>query len=85
VLLDTAGRWSTEEDDRHEWLGFLQLLRKHRAKKPLNGLIAAIGIGDVVNASGEHIDALAQRMRERSSQFIRLIGTHEGKGEVGHA
>jgi type VI secretion system protein ImpL len=65
VLLDTAGRWSTQDDDHHEWLGFLQLLRKHRTKKPLNGLIAAIGIGDVVNASPDEIDALAERMRNR--------------------
>jgi type VI secretion system protein ImpL len=65
VLLDTAGRWSTEDDDHHEWLGFLQLLRKHRGRKPLNGLIAAISIGDVVNASESDIDALAQRMRDR--------------------
>jgi type VI secretion system protein ImpL len=65
VLLDTAGRWSTQDDDHHEWLGFLRLLRRHRRRKPLNGLIAAIGVGDVVNASDADIDALAQRMRDR--------------------
>ena len=30
VLLDTAGRWSTQEQDHDEWLGFLEMLRKYR-------------------------------------------------------
>jgi type VI secretion system protein ImpL len=69
VLLDTAGRWSTQ-DDQPEWLGFLQLLRRHRPRKPLNGLIAAISIGEVVNASSDEIDALAERMRNRLEELI---------------
>jgi type VI secretion system protein ImpL len=73
VLLDTAGRWSTQDEDQHEWLGFLSLLRKHRARKPLNGLIAAIGIGDVVNASEAEIDALAQRMRDRLEEVTNEL------------
>jgi type VI secretion system protein ImpL len=73
VLLDTAGRWSTQEDDHHEWLGFLQLLRKHRTRKPLNGMIAAIGIGDVVNASPEEIDTLAERMRARLEEVVNEL------------
>ena len=73
VLLDTAGRWSTQEDDHHEWLSFLQLLRKHRAKKPLNGMIAAIGIGDVVNASADDIDLLAERMRARLEEVVNEL------------
>ena len=73
VLLDTAGRWATQQDDHHEWLGFLQLLRKHRAKKPLNGMIAAIGIGDVVNASDEEIDTLAEQMRARLEEVVTQL------------
>ncbi|HET8934281.1 MAG TPA: type VI secretion system membrane subunit TssM [Polyangiales bacterium] len=73
VLLDTAGRWSTQQDDHHEWLGFLQLLRKHRTKKPLNGMIAAIGIGDVVNASDEEIDILAEHMRTRLEEVVTQL------------
>jgi type VI secretion system protein ImpL len=74
VILDTAGRWSTQEDDHHEWLGFLRLLRRHRRRKPLNGLIAAIGVGDVVNASEAEIDALAQRMRDRLEEVSVELG-----------
>ena len=74
VILDTAGRWSTQDDDHHEWLGFLRLLRKHRRRKPLNGLIAAISVGDVVNARPEDIDALAQCMRDRLEELSSELG-----------
>lgn len=65
VVLDTAGRWSTQEEDHDEWMSFLGLLKKYRPKKPLNGLITAISVGDVVNAHEDEVEALALRMRER--------------------
>ena len=30
ILLDTAGRYSVHEEDRREWLGFLDLLKRYR-------------------------------------------------------
>jgi Mg-chelatase subunit ChlI len=34
ILLDTAGRYTTESDDRDEWLSFLRMLLKYRSKQP---------------------------------------------------
>ncbi|MEY4581697.1 MAG: hypothetical protein RL701_6400 [Pseudomonadota bacterium] len=65
VLLDTAGRWATQDEDRDEWISFLDLLKRYRPRKPLNGIIAAISVGDVVNAREEEVVALAERMRAR--------------------
>ncbi|HEY8428494.1 MAG TPA: type VI secretion system membrane subunit TssM, partial [Sandaracinaceae bacterium] len=65
VLLDTAGRWTTEEEDRDEWLSFLDLLKKYRPRKPLNGIIAAISLDQLGGAHDEEVGALARRMRER--------------------
>ncbi|MEW8029644.1 MAG: type VI secretion protein IcmF/TssM N-terminal domain-containing protein, partial [Candidatus Thiodiazotropha sp.] len=46
VLLDTAGRYTTqdsyEEVDRAAWMGFLDLLKKHRKRRPINGALVAI-------------------------------------------
>src|ERR1051325_5974089 len=42
ILLDTAGRWSTDDDDREEWLAFLDLVKGTRPKKPINGILLAI-------------------------------------------
>lgn len=65
VLLDTAGRWTTEDEDQQEWNGFLDLLKKFRPKKPLNGIIAAVGLDQLGGAHDEEVSALARRMRER--------------------
>ena len=64
-MLDTAGRWSTQEEDHDEWISFLGLLKRYRPRKPLNGLITAISIGDIAHAQEDEIESLATRMRER--------------------
>lgn len=69
VLLDTAGRWTTEDEDRQEWLGFLDLIKKFRPRKPLNGIIAAIALDQVGGAHDDEIAALGRRMRERIDEI----------------
>lgn len=65
VILDTAGRWTSEDEDRDEWLAFLDLVRRFRPKKPLNGIIAAVSVGDLGGAREDEAIALARRVRER--------------------
>ncbi|MGE3634755.1 MAG: type VI secretion system membrane subunit TssM, partial [Sandaracinaceae bacterium] len=65
VILDTAGRWTTEDEDHEEWLGFLDLVKRFRPRKPLNGIIAAVSIGDVGGAREDDVGELARRIRER--------------------
>ncbi len=65
VLLDTAGRWTTEDEDRDEWLAFLDLIKKFRPRKPLNGIIATIALDQLGGAHDEEVASLARRMRER--------------------
>jgi type VI secretion system protein ImpL len=74
VVLDTAGRWSTQEEDHDEWLSFLGLLKRYRPKKPLNGIIAAISVGDVVNAKDDEVESVALRMRERLDEVQNKLG-----------
>jgi len=79
ILLDTAGRWSIEESERDEWLVFLDLLKKHRGDRPLNGIIAAISIAgdDATSISGAAEDDLkdiALRMRERLDEITGRLG-----------
>jgi type VI secretion system protein ImpL len=69
ILLDTAGRWSTEEDDREEWLAFLDLLKKTRPKKPINGILLAVPVTDL-QKSEEEIGDLARTLRERIDEVI---------------
>lgn len=81
VLIDTAGRYTTQDSnaavDRAGWEGFLDLLRRTRKQQPLNGVIVAVALGDIVSASdGErlaHARAIRSRIRELNTKLgIRL-------------
>ena len=69
VLIDTAGRYTTHdsdaETDRKSWLGFLSLLKQHRAKQPINGVILAISVEDLLTESPEEIAAHGNAIRKR--------------------
>ena len=72
VLIDTAGRYTTQDSqatvDAAGWLGFLRLLKKHRRRQPLNGALLAIGLSDLAALSEPerlaHAAAMRKRMRE---------------------
>lgn len=72
VLLDTAGRYTTQDSqqavDRAGWLGFLELLKKHRPRQPINGALVAISIADLAAMTDTqvlgHARAIRQRIRE---------------------
>ncbi len=47
IILDTAGRYVFSEEgapDRKEWEAFLSLVRRHRPRQPLNGVIMVIPV-----------------------------------------
>ncbi len=73
VLLDTAGRWTTQEDEQ-EWFAFLDLLKRHRKRSPLNGLIVAVSIDDVANEDDDAPSKLARQVRERIDEAIQRLG-----------
>jgi type VI secretion system protein ImpL len=64
IILDTAGRWSTQDDDHEEWLSFLDLLRKTRPQKPVNGILLAVSLLDL-ESDEDGIAALAKALRDR--------------------
>jgi type VI secretion system protein ImpL len=68
ILLDTAGRWSTEDDDRDEWLAFLDLLKRTRPKKPINGVLLAVSATDL-QGTEEEIAELGATLRERIDEL----------------
>lgn len=74
ILLDTAGRWSVESSDREEWLSFLQLLRRFRQDQPLNGLILAISVEELIQSSAEQLNHIANELRARIDEVITELG-----------
>lgn len=74
VLLDTAGRYATESEDRTEWLAFLKLLKKHRAKAPVNGIMVAISLPELAQHNSEGFVLYARQVRERIHEVCNTFG-----------
>ncbi len=73
ILLDTAGRYATDDTDRDEWMAFLGLLRKYRPKKPINGLLVAVAISDLFDASDEQVSMFANKLRARIDEIMTRL------------
>ncbi|CAN7588399.1 type VI secretion system membrane subunit TssM [Trinickia sp. LjRoot230] len=77
VLIDTAGRYTTHEsnrkEDEAEWKGFVALLKKYRARQPLNGAILTVSVADLLVASEvertQHAMILRKRLQELRAQL----------------
>jgi len=75
ILLDTAGRYTTEDEDREEWHAFLDMLKKHRRRRPINGVIVGVSIADLVDAKIEDIEWHAKNIRNRINELIKRLDT----------
>lgn len=73
VLLDTAGRYMHDQEEAGKWRAFLQLLRQHRQRRPLNGLIVTVSIHDILQSSIEDQERIAKRLRERIQETHSLL------------
>lgn len=73
ILLDTAGRYVTEDEDKEEWDAFLDILKKYRRKQPINGVIIGVSISDLVNAGNDEIEWHANNIRERIDGLIQRL------------
>jgi type VI secretion system protein ImpL len=77
VLLDTAGRYTTQESnqavDKVEWEGFLKLLRKFRPRAPINGVILTASVADLLGSSEEERGRQAAAIRRRLSELYDTL------------
>lgn len=73
VILDTAGRYTTEESDHDEWLAFLEMLKRNRTKAPVNGVLAAIAITDLTEVGAERVVAQAREIRARIDEVMNKL------------
>jgi type VI secretion system protein ImpL len=78
VLLDTAGRYTTQDSDRAAdagaWLGFLDLLKRFRPRQPLNGVIITVSVADLVHWNDEEMARYAAHVRERVRELHTRLG-----------
>lgn len=73
VLLDTAGRYTTQDShepvDQAAWISFLELLKKNRSRRPINGVIIAVSISDLLQQNKEQCLAQARAIRTRIEEL----------------
>lgn len=78
ILLDTAGRYTTQDShqqvDASAWHGFLALLKKYRPRRPLNGVFVAISITDLLRQSEEELRQHAIAIRQRIAELNGQLG-----------
>lgn len=78
VLIDTAGRYTTqdsgESEDNTGWLGFLKLLKKHRKRQPINGAIVAISLSDLSQQDEATQKSHAAAIRRRLHELREKLG-----------
>ncbi|QGZ37672.1 type VI secretion system protein ImpL [Pseudoduganella flava] len=76
ILLDTAGRYSVVDEDRGEWFGFLDLLKKYRRKAPINGVIIAVSLAELTRNKPEFAINLAKNLRQRVQELTERLEVH---------
>lgn len=78
VLLDTAGRYVTQDSrqevDSAAWLGFLDLLKSYRKRRPINGVLVCVSLPDIASRSE------AENQRESQAIRLRIRELHESLG-----
>jgi type VI secretion system protein ImpL len=78
VFLDTAGRYTTHESNREvdagAWQGFLQILKKARPRRPINGLLVTVSVGDLLRESPSERESQAQALRARVQELYERLG-----------
>jgi type VI secretion system protein ImpL len=78
VLLDTAGRYTTQDSyqavDAAAWQGFLELLKRYRPRRPLNGILVAVSVSDLLQQTEEERGLHAAAIRRRVQELYQTLG-----------
>ena len=78
VLLDTAGRYTTQSSnqtvDSSAWQGFLKLIRKFRPRQPLNGAIITLSVSDLLTQSAAEREEYGRAVHQRIQELYGELG-----------
>ncbi len=73
AIVDTAGRYTTQDSDAsvdtQGWKSFLAQMKKSRPLSPINGVIVAIGVDELLRADRAGLDRHAALVRRRLAEM----------------
>ena len=78
VLIDTAGRYTTQESneavDKAEWQGFMSLLKRFRPRQPLNGVLLTLSVSDLLQMTAQEREVHAATLKARLAELRDGLG-----------
>lgn len=78
VLIDTAGRYTTQasdaEVDARAWQGFLGLLKRSRPRQPISGVLVTVSVPDLLMLAAPERAAHALAIRRRVQELHEHLG-----------
>ncbi|USD67507.1 type VI secretion system membrane subunit TssM [Vibrio sp. SCSIO 43136] len=78
VLIDTAGRYTTQDShskkDAGAWLGFLGLLKKYRTRRPINGVVVTISLASLIKQTRTERNLHARAIKVRIQELKNQLG-----------
>ncbi|MEO8071614.1 MAG: type VI secretion system membrane subunit TssM [Acidobacteriota bacterium] len=73
VFVDTAGRYQTEGIDGDEWAALLEVIKKSRPKRPLDGFLLAINANKILSSNEQEIEQNAKILRTRLDEAMQRL------------
>jgi type VI secretion system protein ImpL len=76
VMIDTAGAHATDTSDEpaDQWRTLLSVLRRHRARTPINGAVLAVGVDTLLERDADHRAEYAAALRARLLEMRQRLG-----------
>ncbi len=74
IFLDTSGRYTSSDDCDDEWHGFLSMLRQHRPKQPVSGIIVVLPLPEIVANTDSGVADHVKTIRRRINELITELG-----------
>ncbi|MBK1836592.1 type VI secretion system membrane subunit TssM [Azospirillum sp. YIM B02556] len=79
VLIDTAGRYITQDSqpaiDGKVWKNFIALLKRHRPRQPVNGILLAVSLADLATWSEPERKGHAEQLKLRLKELRGQVGS----------
>jgi type VI secretion system protein ImpL len=77
AIVDTAGRYTSQDSDASAdsqgWASLLGQLRANRPKQPINGVIVALGVDELLKTDLAGVDRHATSVRRRLTELRRVL------------
>ena len=77
IFLDTAGRYTTQDSyqpvDKAAWSSFLELLKKWRPRRPINGVLLAMSMSELMEFNEDERSRRARELRLRLNELNEVL------------